>query len=292
MRNGNCSALSRNATGTETGIACKGRTGSRVRGTRIKRSGRTVKPVRRTIGSTDYLLQYKAVRRLNLRVSAEDGDVSVSAPIGVSLREIDAFVQQNEAWIQKQRTRLAHLPKVPEHRYETGETLYIWGQPLELQVLTDGDVVRQVLGGEAAAAWKRCKASVSAAEGKLLLACPPSFDREDREASLETWFRQQLEAFLPYVFQASSSIVGKHATSWYIRKMSSRWGTCNVRTGRVCINLQLVHMPPVYLNYIVIHELTHLWYGDHGPRFQQKMDEFFPAWRERRQEMKQLVSLL
>jgi predicted metal-dependent hydrolase len=51
-------------------------------------------------------------------------------------------------------------------------------------------------------------------------------------------------------------------------------------------------MPPVYLNYIVIHELTHLWYGDHGPRFQQKMDEFFPAWRERRQEMKQLVSLL
>ncbi|MDY2870883.1 MAG: SprT family zinc-dependent metalloprotease [Succiniclasticum sp.] len=263
-----------------------------MRGTRGTRGGWKTKPLHRTVGGTEYLLQYKTVRRLNLRVAAENGEVFVSAPAGVSPRDVDAFVQQNERWIEKQRLRLARLPKQPEHRYETGETLYLWGKPLELQVWTNRDVAREILGDRAAAAWAQGKATASCAGGKLLLACPPSLDRDAREKALEEWFRRQLEAFLPYVFQASSTLVGKRASSWYVRKMSTRWGTCNVLTGRVCVNLALVHLPPVYLNYVVLHELTHLWYADHGPRFQQKMDAVFPAWRERRREMKRLVSLL
>ena len=58
------------------------------------------------------------------------------------------------------------------------------------------------------------------------------------------------------------------------------------------MNLLLVHLPPEYLSYIVIHELTHLWEGNHGERFKARMDESYPAWRQRREELKRLAYML
>lgn len=126
----------------------------------------------------------------------------------------------------------------------------------------------------------------------ITLQCPKGTSVEDRRNYLELWLRERLEAYLPAVFRACGLIVGKEASSWYVRKMTSRWGTCNVRTGRVCINLNLAHFKPEFLTYIVTHELTHLWETGHGERFKERMDMYYPEWRERRKELKTLSYML
>ena len=67
--------------------------------------------------------------------------------------------------------------------------------------------------------------------------------------------------------------------------MKTRWGTCNVKEGRIWLNLQLAKKPPECLEYVIIHELTHLLEPGHNQRFYQLMDRFLPDWRRVHQEL-------
>lgn len=245
------------------------------------------------LGELAYLLQYKRIRRMYLRLKAPDGKVFITAPYYTSLSEIEQFISANLGWIEKQRKKREQLLRKPVHRFETGETVYVWGTAYELLILTDPDMVRQLCGQEAAEMMQRHQmASVKTENRKLMLACPAEFDTERRKQCLEAWLKRQMEAFLPVIFQGCGSLVGKRESSWYVRKMKTRWGTCNIKTGRVCINLMLGHLPPEFLSYIVTHELTHLWEKGHGEKFKARMDLYYPQWKERRKEIEKLSYML
>ena len=77
-------------------------------------------------------------------------------------------------------------------------------------------------------------------------------------------------------------IMGVTTHSLVYRNMTSRWGSCNPATGRICLNVQLVNYPPTCLEYVVVHELCHMLERGHGARFKALMDTFMPDWKERR----------
>ncbi len=62
--------------------------------------------------------------------------------------------------------------------------------------------------------------------------------------------------------------------------MSSRWGSCNVKTGAITLNTRLAEYEPICLESVVVHELCHLIERGHNARFYAEMDHVFPAWRE------------
>ena len=66
-----------------------------------------------------------------------------------------------------------------------------------------------------------------------------------------------------------------------VKKMKTRWGTCNIRDRRIWLNLELAKKDPKCLEFIVVHEMVHLLEKHHTKRFYQLMDKFLPDWRER-----------
>ena len=72
-----------------------------------------------------------------------------------------------------------------------------------------------------------------------------------------------------------------------IRKMTSRWGVCNIRTHVMTLNLELIKRDICYLDYVIIHEMTHLVYGDHSARFWKVVGENMPDFKKYRDEMKE-----
>jgi hypothetical protein len=264
---------------------------ARIKKNQLIRRASEVKAHR--LGNLEYLLQYKTIRRMYLRLKGPEAKVFVTAPYHTSLSEVEQFISDNMAWIELQKNKQARMVQKPARRYETGEVVYVWGKAFELLVLHDLDMVRQLCGDKPAEALqKHGAATVIIANTKLLLACPEDFDAARREQCIDLWLKRQLEAFLPAIFQGCGSLVGKRESSWYVRKMKTRWGTCNTKTGRICINLTLGHLPPEYLSYIVIHELTHLWEKGHGEQFRARMDQFYPRWRERQQGIRKLAYML
>lgn len=102
---------------------------------------------------------------------------------------------------------------------------------------------------------------------------PPS------KEELAEW-RTVVEAFTPALVERWAPAIGVRPSVLAFRNMVSRWGSCNVRTGRICINVQLATFPPECLEYVVVHELCHLLEPNHGPRFKALLDAHLPRWRE------------
>ena len=67
--------------------------------------------------------------------------------------------------------------------------------------------------------------------------------------------------------------------------MKTKWGSCNRETGRLWLNLELAKKHPDSLEYVVVHEMTHLLERNHTERFTTLMDGFLPDWRARRDQL-------
>lgn len=80
-------------------------------------------------------------------------------------------------------------------------------------------------------------------------------------------------------------VMGVHCIRWTIRDMKSRWGSCSVQRKTIRINLQLAKKPEECLEYVVVHELTHLLEASHNQRFHAYMKTFLPDYRERKRRL-------
>lgn len=72
-----------------------------------------------------------------------------------------------------------------------------------------------------------------------------------------------------------------------IRKMTTRWGVCNVRTKTVTLNLELIKRDVAYLDYVIVHELSHLIHANHSKEFWSLVEENMPEYKKYRKEMKE-----
>lgn len=73
-----------------------------------------------------------------------------------------------------------------------------------------------------------------------------------------------------------------------IRRMKTRWGSCTPKTGQIRINTELAKKPPECLEYLIVHEMTHLLEPTHNARFKALLDQFLPDWRRRKELLNQL----
>jgi predicted metal-dependent hydrolase len=115
----------------------------------------------------------------------------------------------------------------------------------------------------------------------------PGTDRDKREQLLNDWYRRRLKELMPDLIIKWQPIIGVQVADWGIKKMKTRWGSCNTRDHRVWLNLELAKKAPRCLEYVLVHELVHLRESHHNDRFKALMDLFMPQWRQYREELNQ-----
>ena len=208
----------------------------------------------------------KRMKNMYIRVKA-DGCVTLSAPRTVSDKALQQFAQGQQVWIESQLKRLAARPVKSQPQFLSGEIHYLWGHPYSLEVTTAG------------------KNAVLLLADKIILQVRGRTTSAEREAILDSWYREQLAAAIPAALAKGEAITGVQADEWRIKKMKTRWGTCNVVKKRIWFNLQLARKAPECLDYIVIHELTHLYEKSHNAVFKAYMNRFYPSWREVRKRL-------
>ena len=214
-------------------------------------------------------IRYKNIKNLYLRVCPPDGHIELSVPQRTAQREIEHFVRRRRAWIEERRRLLLVRAEKSEPQYVEGERIPLWGAayPIVYRPLTHGKVYAEV------------------AEHQILLHVPVDSDVELRRAAIMALYRTQLVEAIAREAPACEEIVGKRAATWRIRAMKTRWGSCNVRTAAITLNLHLARYDLRALRYVITHELTHLWVRGHDSRFYARMDRYFPGWKKVRQEL-------
>ena len=217
------------------------------------------------------LVQRRAVRTLRVSVHPPLGDLRVVAPLRMSQKAVREFLQGKLAWIKKHQAQIkaAGERQGPALEFVSGEKHPFLGRILSLQLRYQGSLGRATL-----------------LDGDVLqLTVPEGASKAKREAALQQWYRRQLKkealALLPRWEQA----LGVQSADLVIRRMTSRWGSCNTRDRRICLNLELARRSPACLEYIVVHELAHLREARHGARFKAILDKQLPQWRTLRKEL-------
>ncbi len=91
--------------------------------------------------------------------------------------------------------------------------------------------------------------------------------------------KQELKAETERLVAKWEPVMGVQVSGITIRQMKTRWGSCNVRTHHININLALLQKPPFCLEYVVVHEMTHILEASHSPAFWAYMTQFYPDWK-------------
>jgi len=109
--------------------------------------------------------------------------------------------------------------------------------------------------------------------------------RESRQVVLEHWYRRMLRKQLPGLLSKWEPLIGVKISECRIKKMKTRWESCNGAAMRIWVNLELAKKPAACLEYILVHEMVHLLERHHNDRFREYMDRLLPQWRVVREEL-------
>ena len=207
-------------------------------------------------------VERKRVKTLRIVVYPGDGRVRVSAPARATDAAVRAFVELKADWIRKHLTKGATKPKVEPLAYVSGETHRFLGEAYRLSV-EPGAKPWAFLRGE-----------------ELVLQVSEGSSKDFKEAVLAEFFRDELKKILPAMMARREAQMDVKAAEWRVRRMKTKWGTCNVRDKRIWFSTELAKKPPEFVEYVVTHELAHLIERGHGPKFKALLDRFYPGWRE------------
>lgn len=92
--------------------------------------------------------------------------------------------------------------------------------------------------------------------------------------------KNYLKEKIPFYIQKWEPILNVKVNSWYSRLMKTRWGSCNINTKRICINLSLSKKNEDILEYVIVHEMIHLKERLHNKEFYTHMEKNIPNWKE------------
>lgn len=211
----------------------------------------------------------KRIKHLHLYVRPPDGDVSVSAPLSATDENIRLFVEENMGWVMKKRRDVAEQPRLPERRWVSGETVFVWGERYFLTV--NRTMNRQY--------------AVRFSGNRMELDVPPLSSSRTREEFMAGWYRALLKPVAAQVAEKWAEVTGLEAKEIVIRKMTRCWGTCTPGKARVGLNLLLARRPKEAVEYVVLHELCHLKHKNHGAAFKALLTKYMPNWKDVRKRM-------
>ena len=223
------------------------------------------------IGGVAIEVVRKDIKSLRLRVLPQGGHVRLSVPRRVDAETLRRFVTARLDWIRRERARFAAQAGESELELISGEMHLVQGRRCRLEVTE-----------------RAGPASVRLAKnGTLLMSVRPGTSGARRAALLGQWYKELLRAELPQLIARWEARIGVKVVEWRIKKMTTRWGTCNPRAQRIWLNLELAKRPAACLEFIVVHEMVHMLERLHNARFRGLMDRFLPKWRQRHEELNQ-----
>ena len=221
-----------------------------------------------TVRGIDIEVVYKDIKNLHIGVYPPAGRVRVAAPKRVDEERIRLAVIQRLPWIKQQRRLLMDAVRQSEREMVTGESHYVWGSRLRLRVIE-----------------RPGRPHVEVDHDHLLLYVPEGMDQEARTRVLDSWHRSELRRAVEPLVAQWESVIEQTVSQWGIKRMKTKWGSCNRESRRIWINLELAKKHPLCLEYVVVHEMAHLLERNHGERFAKLMDSLLPDWRSRRDEL-------
>jgi len=219
-------------------------------------------------------LSFKNIKNVHLRVHPPFGRVTLSAPESMDKEHLRVYISTKLGWIRKEKKKIISQRREPEYLYITNESHYFFGKRYLLKITESNKQSRVVLH-----------------HSKIEIIVPKESDKEFIENKLYEWYRRQLRQFLAEKIEFYKDKINVTPESFGIRKVKTKWGSCNDSAKTLWFNIELAKKPKDCIEYIIVHELVHLKERKHSKEFVFLMNKYYPNWQLRKKELNELPIL-
>ena len=214
---------------------------------------------------------FKDIKNIHLSVHPPNGNVTLSAPPKYDLDTLRLYVVSRLDWVRERIIRFQKQERVPARKYINNETHFFFGYRFKL-------FLEETKG----------KQFIEKTVDRLIMHSRSKSNRDKRAAIMENWHREELKILTKEFINKWEPKLNVKVVDFGIKKMKTKWGTCNPDAGRIWLNLELAKMPKNCIEYIVVHEMVHLLEKSHNLRFIALMDHYMSNWRMIKDELNDL----
>lgn len=220
-------------------------------------------------------VERKPIKNMHLSVYPPDGRVHLSLPDYLTDADARSYIISKMSWILKQRQDIANQARQSEREYVSGENHYLFGQRyiLRVEYVTSGANGFEIHGNI------------------LTMRIRQGASRQRREEVMFEWYRNNLKECLATLMNKWTSRLGEEGVTWQIKEMKTMWGSCGAKRRALLFNLLLARVPVECIEYVVVHELTHLKVENHSKLFERFMSARLPNWRVLRQQLNEFIAM-
>jgi len=219
----------------------------------------------------------RSLRRKRVAIRVSEGKVQILAPKRLPENDAKNFLDKNISWVQKKLREQATTTPYRPKEYIDGEIFSYLGEDYFLNI-----------------AYAK-KPAVMARDNQLFVFIRDTLDISKRKQKihqqLRIWYWQQAEQELRKKSQDYAQKLAVQFQSISIRQFKSRWGSCSVK-GDIQYGWQIILAPHPVVDYLVVHELSHLKHHNHSPRFWRLVESIIPNYKACRNWLKVYGHLL
>ena len=214
----------------------------------------------------------KDIKNVHLAVYPPTGRVRLAAPLGMNADAIRLFAVSKLGWIKRRQRQFEGQERLSAREYKDRESHYYQGRRYLLNVIEREAPPQVVLHSKT----------------YIDLYVRPGTPAAKRHNIMTEWYRQELKALIPNLIAKWEARMNVTVEDWQVRRMKTRWGSCNIARKRIWLNLELAQKPLQCLEYIIVHEMVHLLERHHNDRFRAYMDTYLPNWKHLKAELNKL----
>ena len=216
-------------------------------------------------------VEYRNVKTLRLTIYPPDGKVLIAAPFGTSPEYIKKFAASKIEWIKANREKLIKKPSdsiKAAASLKNNTVVHVWGVPYKLELIV-----------------RRGHPKIIIEDDSMKMYIRPDSARAKRQEFLDKWYRNTLKESAPDIIAKWETKLGIQVNKLYVRKMKSHWGSCNREKRTLRLNSELAKRDPECLEYVIVHEMVHIFEKGHNEKFYRLLGKYLPEWKAIRKKL-------
>ena len=223
------------------------------------------------VGNFTIDVMHKDIKNVHLSVYPPTGRITISAPFHINTELLRVYAISRIGWIKQQQKKLLSQAREPVKEFVNRETHYFRGKRYLLKLENN-----------------QPSNAVELKHNKLIVKTKLLVSEQKTAKLIDTFYRVELHKTIPKLITKWSEILNVNITAYGIKKMRTKWGTCNTLAKRIWVNVELAKKPIHCLEYIIVHELVHLLERKHNYKFEAHLNKHLPNWKQIKQELNEL----
>ena len=215
----------------------------------------------------EYTVTKKKIKNFIIRIYP-DLRIAVSVPLHASNKDIENFIQSKKEWIE---TTLKKIKVAKENKNNLKENIIkILGKEREKKII-ESDLERLRLTDTSIYIYSK------------------NIDTLEIEKKLFEWEFEELKSILEKNLEKYTKLLNTNINYYRIKKLSSAWGIYHKKENYISFNFDLIEKDIECIEYVVLHELCHIFYMNHQKNFWTLLEKYMPDYKIRRKKLKTFI---